>query len=132
MSRQTACVVLAICILVLAWILTTPAKREIDKGVKPHVPAKAEASNDKTPPVLAVITIAPANSIIEVNQTQQFSALCLDQLGNPIAGIITWNASDSSIGKVDANGLFTATGAGNVTVVATSGVVTGTAEVTIK
>lgn len=59
-----------------------------------------------TQPILATLQIAPQNSSVEVENTKQFTAVGLDQWGNPYAIKPLWSASNG--GTFDANGLFTA------------------------
>jgi PKD repeat protein len=82
---------------------------------------------------LTTISVTPASSALNENQTQQFSATGYDQFGNTMASqpTFTWSKT-AGIGSVNGSGLYTSPGAaGTATVEATSGSVNGTAAVTI-
>jgi hypothetical protein len=80
------------------------------------------------PPVLTTITVDPATADIVVGGTQTFTATTLDQYGDPIDAVVTWDSSNTTVGTINATtGVFTAVAAGMTTVTATSGSVTGTA-----
>ncbi len=84
-------------------------------------------------PVLTTIVVSPSSKTLNEGETQQFTAAGKDQYGNPIStGTITWGINDGAVGTIDSGGLFTALAAGTTTVSATSGVVVGTATVTVE
>jgi hypothetical protein len=82
-------------------------------------------------PVLTTIVVSPPTATLEVGETQQFTAVAYDQFGAVMAVDFTWTSSDAAVGTVSAAGLFTAVGAGDCGVTATSGAVSDTAEVTV-
>gem|GEM_PF-1580388 len=82
-------------------------------------------------PVLTTITVSPATANLVVGTTQTFTASPKDQNGNPIDAAITWTSSNTTVGNVDAGGIFTAAAAGTTTVQAANGTVNGTAAVTV-
>ena len=62
----------------------------------------------------------------------QLSAEVLDQNGQPMSGAaVTWSSGDESVATVDASGLATAVGNGEVAVTAASGSASGSASVTV-
>ncbi len=84
-------------------------------------------------PALTTITVSPATVILNVGGATGFVATTKDQFGNPIAAAITWNSSNSTVGKIDpVTGLFTALATGTTTINATSGGVVGSATVTVN
>lgn len=87
-----------------------------------------EVKNDKT---LTSIAIAPSAATVQADSTTTFTAEPLDQYGDPIAVPITWTSSDTSVGTISSSGVFAALGAGETTVSASSGSVSGAAKVTV-
>jgi PGF-pre-PGF domain-containing protein len=83
-------------------------------------------------PVLASITLSPIEVTLTIGESEQFSALCRDQYGEPMDEIpVTWSVDNGSVGTIDASGLFTATGAGTTGVTAAAGEIAGSANVTV-
>lgn len=82
---------------------------------------------------LATITVTP-NPTLQIGETQQFTAAGLDAFGNVVAITPVWSTTNPP-GSIDAgSGLFTAgntTGTYNASVTATSGAISGTADVTV-
>jgi hypothetical protein len=79
--------------------------------------------------VVKTVSVAPANPSVNTNAQQQFTATAKDQFGNVIPANFVW--SDNS-GVVDGTGLYTAPNAtGSDKVTATSGAVSGSANITI-
>ncbi|MDW7727742.1 MAG: Ig-like domain-containing protein [Candidatus Methanoperedens sp.] len=93
------------------------------------------------PPTLTTITVEPTTANLKVRDTQVFTATAKDQNGNPMSGItITWSSSNTWVGTVnptsattDSNGqattTFTAAHPGDAIVSASSGSVSGSANV---
>ncbi|WFN34534.1 right-handed parallel beta-helix repeat-containing protein [Methanogenium sp. S4BF] len=82
--------------------------------------------------VLTAITLDPSEITLQKGQKTAFTATAFDQYGNEMAGTsFEWASSDSTIGTVNANGIFTAHGAGKTTITASNGDVSGTATVTV-
>ncbi|MBD3238959.1 MAG: hypothetical protein GF331_00130 [Chitinivibrionales bacterium] len=84
------------------------------------------------PPVLTTITVSPATAFVPPGGTQQFSATANDQFGHPLnpQPPMSWTATGA--GTIDGAGLFTAGASeGAATVTASSGSVSGSAEVTV-
>lgn len=83
------------------------------------------------PAVLTAINVTPASAIVGIGGTQQLSATTLDQFGAPFAAPATWSSSNPAIATVDAAGLVRGVAVGAVTVSATSGAVTSSANITV-
>ncbi|MDG6257090.1 MAG: PKD domain-containing protein [Methanomicrobiaceae archaeon] len=84
------------------------------------------------PPVLTAITVSPDAATLLAGESQQFSATAYDQYGTEMTGLtFSWSSSDASVGTITADGSFTAVQAGTTTVTATSGTVSGSAEVSV-
>jgi hypothetical protein len=82
------------------------------------------------PLVLTTITVTPATATIVAGQTQQYTAVGKDQLGNVMAIAPVWATTGG--GSINASGLYTSTtGGGPFTVSASVGAVSGTAQVTV-
>ncbi len=81
---------------------------------------------------LASIAVTPAQKSVTTGDTVNFTATPMDQSGNQVNATITWNSSNTTVGSIDATtGMFTAMAPGNATISATSGNITGTANVTV-
>lgn len=80
------------------------------------------------------IAITPATPTIRVNTTQQFVATATYSNGttNVITNSATWSSSDTTIATITAGGLATGVLAGNTTITATSGTVSGTTTLTVQ
>ncbi len=86
------------------------------------------------PSVPTTINVTPANAAPVAGSTQTFTAAPLDQFGNPIASpvTVTWISSNTTVGAIDAAGVFAAKTAGNALVLAIHGSVVGSAAVTVS
>lgn len=73
-------------------------------------------------PVLAGVTITPADAEVEVGQSVQFAAAGVDQYGAPfpVTGG-TWATSNPALATVDASGKATGAAVGEVDVTFTVG-----------
>lgn len=78
-------------------------------------------------PVLTTIIVSPITVTVVTNNATIFTATTLDQFGNPISATILWSSSDTNIGMISQNGVFTAISPGTTTIMATSGSVSGVA-----
>ncbi|WP_281085505.1 DUF2341 domain-containing protein [Methanosarcina acetivorans] len=80
----------------------------------------------------ASLTVSPSSVQLNQSETQYFTAVAVDQLGNVISNTsINWSSSNETIGTIDSNGLFTANVPGKVNITASAEGVTGLAEVTV-
>ena len=81
---------------------------------------------------VAVVTISPTTSNVNVGATQQLSATLTDVQGAVLIGrAIAWNTSDATKATVSNTGLVTGVAAGVVTISATSEGKTGSATVSV-
>ena len=81
-------------------------------------------------PPLSRIEVHPDNATVVHNQTQQFEAVGYDAVGGQVPISPTWSC-DPSVGTIDQNGLFTASGYGTGQVMATEGTISGSATVDV-
>lgn len=86
------------------------------------------------PPVLEVITVAPATAVVLQGATLQLAASgrYSDNSNSDITNLVTWTSSDTAVATVSATGLVTGVGAGTTTITAALSGVTGTAAITGK
>ena len=90
----------------------------------------------------AAVTVAQRVSMVEVSPTAdtvverdtvRFEAVAVDANGHAVAGAeFTWASGDTSVAMVDASGLVTGTGAGEVEITATSSGVAGRGELVVE
>ena len=81
---------------------------------------------------VSTVVVSPAADTLVEGDTLRLVAEARDESGHPVAGAeFSWASSDSSVAVVDASGLVTGVGAGQVTVTATSTGATGSAELTV-
>ncbi len=78
------------------------------------------------------VTVSPAEAEIALGDTLRLTAEALDANGHPVENAeFSWASSDESVATVDASGLVTGIAAGAATMTASSGPVSGTAEVAV-
>ncbi|HXV87455.1 MAG TPA: Ig-like domain-containing protein, partial [Gemmatimonadales bacterium] len=83
--------------------------------------------------VAGVAVSPPAASLTSPGATQQFSAAAQDSGGAPMPAVMfVWAATPGGIATVDSTGLATAIGEGSATINATSGDVTGSAQLLVS
>jgi hypothetical protein len=108
----------------------------MDDGVNPLVYNNTEIITVlvvEEEPVLTEIVVLPASVILNVGDTQQFTAQGYDQRGNPMPGIeFTWESSDAAVGTVNETGFFEALALGSAMVNATNDTIVGSAIVTVS
>ncbi|HEX6816160.1 MAG TPA: Ig-like domain-containing protein [Gemmatimonadaceae bacterium] len=81
----------------------------------------------------ASVTVSPSSTSLTQGATAQLGATVKDDSGNVLTGsIIAWSSNKTSVATVSASGLVTAQGAGDATITATSGGVSGTASVAVQ
>ena len=84
------------------------------------------------PPVVATVMVSPKEASIEEGQEQQFVAMAVTSDGMAIPDVeFTWMSSDDNIATVSSMGLATGISAGDATITATAGVVSGSAKLTV-
>jgi len=81
---------------------------------------------------LASIVVTPATALLTVGDTQQFTATGYDTSGDPMDIDPVWLVSNTTVGSINSNGVFTASAAGSTTISATNNSVVGTASVTVR
>lgn len=79
----------------------------------------------------AAITVTPPTATVEPGGTQQYTAVVTDLHGAVIAAPITWSSGAASIATIDAGGLATGVAEGTAAITATSGGLSGTAELVV-
>ena len=85
------------------------------------------------PPTLTTITTSPASATVTTGGTQRYTATGYDQNGKPMSPQPTFIWTVSGGGTISGTGLFTASSStgGPYTVTASSGTVSGTAQVSV-
>ena len=85
------------------------------------------------PPRASTVTVTPLTArFTALGATVQLSAQVLDQNGQTMAGaVLAWSSGSTTIATVNGSGLVTAMQNGTVTIMATSGSASGSAEVTV-
>lgn len=83
------------------------------------------------PGPLASLEVLPAAAVTYVDSTVAFTATGWDAFGHPVTPAVAWSVEGGIGTVVAASGLFTAHSAGNGLVVATSGAVADSAQVTV-
>ncbi len=86
-----------------------------------------------TPAILVSISVTPAVASIAAGDTQQFTATGLysDLTTQNITSSVTWSSSLTSAATTSSGGLATGVGDGATTITATSGLISGTAALTV-
>jgi|UPI000831BD75 PGF-pre-PGF domain-containing protein len=86
-----------------------------------------------TEPVATSITISPSTVTLAINETERFNATVLDQRGREMTNVtVTWTSSNTTVGSIDADGIFTALAVGTTEITASVDNVSGTASVTVS
>lgn len=84
-------------------------------------------------PTLNTIQLSPPSITLSPGSIQTFIETCKDQFGNVMTcPTMTWTSSNESVGTITPVGVFTAIAGGTTTVRATSGIVEGTAFITVS
>lgn len=96
-------------------------------------PQTASLSGTGAVPNLSLITVTPANPSIAAGTTQQFTATgtYTDGSTQNLNSSVTWSASPQGFATISAAGLATGTAQGTSTVMATSGAITGSTNLTV-
>jgi len=69
--------------------------------------------------------VSPAGAAIPIGSARQYAVTIVDRRGNRLTRSVSWNASDTTVLKIDANGLARSVGLGPVTVRAVAGALAG-------
>ncbi|HEX8698194.1 MAG TPA: hypothetical protein VF815_05115, partial [Myxococcaceae bacterium] len=94
----------------------------------------ATASVTVNPGPVQTVAVSPASATLQVRGTQQFTATATDAWGNAVSGTATWSVSSTTVGTIDASGVFTAgptAGTYPAAVIATLDGKSGSADVTL-
>lgn len=83
------------------------------------------------PGPVASVDVTPDSASLFVGETRSFSAAAFDAFGHPVARSFAWS-TQGGVGAVDGAGLFTASAVGSGLVIATAGVLSATAPVTVR
>src|SRR2546430_1476499 len=82
--------------------------------------------------VVTAVVVSPPTATLAILGTQQFTAIAQDANGNPVPGqTFTWASSQPLIASVDLNGLVTALLVGTAVITATTGGVSGAANLSV-
>jgi YVTN family beta-propeller protein len=98
------------------------------------VGGKAGTANVTVAQAVASVGVTPATgTLVSLGETSQLTAAPVDANGHPLVGqSVVWSSSNTGIATVDAGGLVTAVANGGpVTITATAGGKSGTAQVTV-
>lgn len=80
----------------------------------------------------AHVEVTPRDTVLLPGDVLQYMAALLDSAGNPMEAAFEWSLDNSSLGSIDANGLFEAAAEGRGFVYASTGAFTGKAHVVVK
>jgi trimeric autotransporter adhesin len=84
-------------------------------------------------PTVHRVEVTPASAVIDENASFRLTATVYDSRGNVLVGQdVTWTSSDTRIATVDATGRVRGEREGTVTITATSGGASGTAQVRVR
>jgi hypothetical protein len=80
----------------------------------------------------ATVQVSPSTATVEIGKTAQLSAAVKDAAGNLMSDApLLWASSNTAVAKVSSSGVVTAVASGLVQIAATSGGVSGMAEVVV-
>ena len=82
-------------------------------------------------PVLTTIAIAGNGAALSVGRTLELTPTLRDQYGNAITATLTWTSNSPSVATVSPLGLVTGVGVGTATILASVGVVRGSATISV-
>lgn len=113
----------------------TSIKRQVDGTWTVSAPSSFGTCNDDDsgeitppPPVVASILVEPASATVAVGATQLFTATARDASNTPIAGqTFGWSSTAPTIASVNASGLARGESAGDATITAVIGSISGSA-----
>ena len=81
----------------------------------------------------AALTVTPATASIVAGSTQQYTATVTDLHGATLSGYtFTWNSSNTAVAKVSSTGLAKGLDSGTVTITASAGGMSGTAQLSVS
>jgi|GEM_PF-2856636 len=82
--------------------------------------------------VAASIEIKPGKNTVAIGDSIAFKAEIIDENGDEMEGVVIWSLSDKTLGTISESGLFYALVAGELTVIAEFGDITGESAITIS
>ena len=99
-----------------------------------NTPQKASLTGTGQPPALLSIAVTPANLVIYVNSTQQYTATGTysNNTTKDLTTTVTWTTSPLGIASITSGGLATGVSQGLTTVTASLGAVTGSTQLTVN
>lgn len=98
----------------------------------PQEPDEPDEPAEPQPEPVASVAVTPASAVLEVGQTEAFTAQPRDANGQPLDGRqVIWSSSDSSVASVSQTGVATALRAGTTLIRATSEGQVGEAALTV-
>lgn len=82
---------------------------------------------------LAGISVSPANSLLQLNKTQQFTAIGTlgDSSDKDISSTVEWKSSSPKVALIDSSGMVTAVSTGLTTITASQSGVSGSTGLTV-
>ena len=95
------------------------------------VTAQADTATTVTVVVIGSIEISPTEQSVSIGDSLQLSAEVKDTSSAEVDTSVTWSVLDSTVGTIDANGLFIAQSEGTTQVVASLGDITDSTSVTV-
>ncbi len=89
---------------------------------------------EKDPPTLTSITVAPESATIQTGSTRQFTATGTYSDGSTenLTSLVTWDSTDKAVATIDDDGLATGTGEGTATISAAYDGKSGSATLTVE
>src|SRR5207247_7079373 len=82
-------------------------------------------------PPVASVTVSPATASVQVAASVPLTATLKDASGLLTSGTVTWASNNAAVATVLAGGVVTGIAVGTATVRATSGVVSGSAAISV-
>lgn len=82
-------------------------------------------------PTIASVSVSPSPATVRVGGTQTFTAVAKDANGNVVNASFTWTSSDTAVATIGATGVASAIAVGTTTITATTGGVSGSANLNV-
>jgi uncharacterized protein YjdB len=83
---------------------------------------------------LVGISVSPANAVLQLNKTQQFTAIGTygDSSSKDISSSVEWKSSSTNVATVDSSGVVTTVATGTTTISASQADMTGSTSLTVS